>query len=361
LSVRGVCFWASAAGAAWVLVGYPASLLLRRERPWSRGDDLPSVTILIPAYRERDTLPRKLAELRNLDYPGDRLDVVVMVDEDSELVGIARAAHPEASVIFSPDRGGKSAALSRGLTTARGDIVVMTDANNVLERGSVRAAARHFADAEVWGVAGRRGEAGSAYDRYESLIRSLESRSGSVAAMSGEFMAVRRDRIPAIPEHVVNDDFWLLCHLVRKGGRAVYEPAAASSEEALPPEAEIARRSRMGAGRVMALSELKGLPTDFALRVLSHKFGRLALPFLLLTALLSSLSLAGRRPYRGIAIAQAAVYASGVLASAGLSPPGPLGRLTRAAGQFLLGNVAIAVGVVRGLRRRQSVRWEPVR
>ena len=199
MSTRAACFWASAAGAAWVLVGYPASLLLRRERPWSRGDDLPSVTILIPAYTERETLPRKLTELRNLDYPSDRLEVVVVVDEDAELAAIARAAHPEASVIFSPDRGGKSAALSRGLATAQGDIVVMTDANNVLERESVRAAARHFADAEVWAVAGRRGEAGSAYDRYESLIRSLESRSGSVAAMSGEFMAVRRDRIPRSP------------------------------------------------------------------------------------------------------------------------------------------------------------------
>jgi cellulose synthase/poly-beta-1,6-N-acetylglucosamine synthase-like glycosyltransferase len=306
-------------------------------------------------------LRQKLVALDELDYPRDRLEVIVTVDEDRELADIAQAARPDATVLFSPDRAGKAAAMSRGLAAATGDVLLMTDANNLLERDSVKAAVRHFAEPEIMAVAGRRGENGSAYDRYESLVRSLESRSGSVAAMSGEFMAVRKERMPEFPGDVVNDDFWLLCHIVRQGGRVIYEPAASSKEDAVAPSAEVARRSRMSAGRVMALSELRDLPAGFAWRALSHKFGRLALPFLLLGALLSSLSLARRRRYRALAAAQIAVYGAGALASRGYAPAGPLGRLARAAGQFTLGNAAVAVGVVRGLRGRQTVRWDPVR
>jgi cellulose synthase/poly-beta-1,6-N-acetylglucosamine synthase-like glycosyltransferase len=289
------------------------------------------------------------------------LEVVVAVDADEQLAQSAREARPGATVLFSPERQGKAAAMTSALASATGDIVIMTDANNLLHPGSVRAAVVHFGDPDVVAVAGRRGERGSAYDRYEDLIRRLESRSGSVAAMSGEFMAVRRDRLPGFPPDVVNDDFWLLCHLVREGGRVVYEPDASSSEEAVSAGGELARRTRMSAGRVLSLSELRGLPPTFACRALSHKYGRLALPFLLLGALVTSVMLAGRRPYGRLAAAQAGVYAAGALASAGVVPPGPAGRIARAAGQFTLGNVAVALGVVRGLRRRQGVTWDPVR
>ncbi len=361
LTARGTVFWGSAAGAGWVLVGYPLALLLLPERGWIRREGFPPVTILVPAYREREELREKLEALHRLDYPKDRLQVIVTVDGDEEVAQIARAASPAATVLFSAERAGKAAALSRGLAAATGEIVLMTDANNILEPGSLKAAVRHFAEPGVVGVAGRRGERGSAYDRYEDMIRRLETRSGSVAAMSGEFMAVRRQELPAFPDGLVNDDFWLLCQLVRRGGRVVYEPEASSHEERVPATGELARRSRMSAGRVMALSELRDLPLGFAWRAASHKYGRLALPFLLAAALASSLALVPRRPYRTLAAGQAAFYATGALASAGAAPPGAAGRLARAAGQFTLGNVAVALGVVRGIRGRQSAHWDPVR
>jgi poly-beta-1,6-N-acetyl-D-glucosamine synthase len=360
VSIAPRIFAASAAIGGWVLVGYPAALAALPPRRWQRGDDAPTVAIVVPAFREREALRAKLAAMADLEYPRDRLQVVVAVDEDEELARIARATLPEATVLFSPTREGKAAAMTRALAHVDADVVVLTDANNVLAPASVRAAVRHFADPAIWAVAGRRGEAGSAYDRYEDRIRRLESRSGSVAAMSGEFVAVRRERLPGWPADVVNDDFWLLCHLVRNGGRVVYEPAAASTESALPADAEMRRRSRMGAGRVMAVSELRDLPPDFRWRVASHKFGRLVLPFTMVAAMLSSLAAARRPAYAAMAAAQLAVYALGGLAVAGRVPPGPGGKLARAAAQLLVGNAAVAIGVIRGLRRRQSVRWEPV-
>lgn len=354
-------FWASAAGAGWVLVGYPVALRALPPRPWrSEEGELPTVSIVVPGYREREALPRKLRALAGLDYPVGLIELLVPIDGDCELARLAQEAAPEAKVLFSEERAGKAAGLNRALEHARGEVVVMTDANNLLEPGALRAATRHFADPQIWGVGGRRGEVGSAYDRYEDLIRVAESRSGSVAAMSGEFMAVRRERMPRFPAGVVNDDFWLLCSLVRAGGRVVYEPLAASEEPPPSAQGELARRSRMGAGRVMAAGELRGLPAGFAMRIVSHKLGRLALPFLLLGCLVASLGLWSRSGYRVAALAQLGAYGAGVLASAGVSPPGPAGRVCRALGQFVLGNAAVAVGVVRGLRRRQSVVWEQV-
>lgn len=363
MSLLVPAFWSSVAGAGWVLGGYPLSLTVLRKRPWRSSDvdsELPSVTVIVPGYRERQTLPRKVKALERLDYPAERIEILVAIDGDEELARLAGEASPRAKVLFSPDRGGKAAGMNRALEEARGEVVVMTDANNLLEPGSVRAALRHFADPAIWAVAGKRGEHDSAYDRYEDLIRRLESRSGSVAAMSGEFMAVRRERMPRFPEDVVNDDFWLLCHLIRAGGRVIYEPQAASEEPPPSVKGEVARRSRMGAGRMMAVGELGGLPPGFALRAASHKLGRLVLPFLLLGALLSSLALSGRPGYRAFALVQVGAYGAGALAAAGIAPPGPAGKPVRALGQFTLGNAAIAMGVVRALRRRQGVVWEPV-
>ncbi|MGE5281283.1 MAG: glycosyltransferase [Chloroflexota bacterium] len=361
MSALAWLFWVCAAGAGWVLVGYPLALRALPRRPWRSDDDcLPSVSIVVPGYRERETLPRKLRGLAELDYPSELVELLVPVDGDRELARLAQEAAPGATVLFAGERGGKAAGLNRALERAGGEIVVMTDANNLLAPGALRAATRHFADPRIWGVGGRRGESGSAYDRYEDMIRVAESRSGSAAAMSGEFMAVRRERLPRFPAGVVNDDFWLLCALVREGGRVIYEPLAASEEPPPSARGEVARRSRMGAGRVMAAGELRGLPAGFALRVVSHKLGRLALPFLLLGCLLASLGLAGHSGYRAAAIAQLAVYGTGALAAAGAVPPGPAGRVFRGLGQFTLGNAAIAVGVVRGLRRRQTAVWDEV-
>ncbi len=288
-------FWLSAAGAGWVLGGYPAFLALRPARRARWRDIEPTVSIIVPTYREIETMPEKVRALADLDYPAGRVQVIVSVDGDPRLVAAARAADAEADVVLLEQRSGKAAAINEALGRARGEILVLTDANNILAPGSLRAAVRHFADPEVWAVAGQREESGSAYDRYEDLVRRLEARSGSVAAISGDFIAVRAERMPPLPVGIVNEDLWLLLALVRAGGRVTYEPRASSIEPALGASAEVSRRSRIGAGRLMLASELRGLPPAFAARVLSHKYGRLALPFLMIAALASSLAPARHR------------------------------------------------------------------
>ncbi len=355
-------FEVSAAGAAWILVGYPLFVAAQPRRGSRVDGEARMVSIVVAGLNEREVLAEKLRRLDDLEYPADRLDVLVAVDQDHETAELARAAAPRARVFFQEERGGKISAIHRILGETRGEIVVFTDANNILEPQSIAATARHFADPEVAVVVGRRGEQQSAYDRYEDLLRRLETRSGSVAAANGEFIAVRRDRLPdELEGGVVNDDFWLFCRALERGGRAIYEPQAGSVEEALGIPAEMERRARMGAGRVSAVREVRRLPPGLGFRVVSHKFGRLLLPPFLLGAFVSSLALARRPGYRLAFLAQAAVYGAGVLSALGVRGPGKLDMPLRACRQFLIGNIAVGRGLLRGLRGRQTSLWTPVR
>lgn len=361
LDVRAAGFWASLAGALWILVGYPVSLLLFRQRRWQQDSLEPFVTVLVPTYYEKESLPKKLRSVSSLDYPADRVQVVVAVDGDPELAEIARAELPSAEVVVLPERSGKPTALNLGLEAAKGEIVVLTDAHNPLDTRSVRRAVRHFADDDIWAVTGRCVESGSAYDRYENLLRMLETRSGSVAGMFGGFTAVRRGKVPKFPTEVVNEDLWLLCHLVREGGRVIYEPEASSHEPSLATRREVERRTRISAGRMMLVTEMQGLPRAFLWRLASHKLGRLLLPFLLLSTFGLSLSLARRPRYRAAAAVQALAYGVGALAAAGVRPPLFPDWASRLLKQFVLGNYAAGAGVIRALRRGQTMIWDKVR
>lgn len=361
MSKRVGAFWASAAGVGWVLFGYPLALLLAPSRPWRRGAALPSVSVLIPTCSEHELLAAKLHTVAELGYPPGLVQVIVVADGDAALAAIARDVLPAATVRVLDRRSGKPAALNVALGEATGELVVITDAHSHLSPGSLTDAVRHFADPDIWGVTGRWGERGSAYDAYEHWIRRLESRSGSTTGISGSFLMLRRTRIPVLPADVVNDDLWLAVQMVRGGGRVIYEPAARTVEPRLAPAAELARRSRIGAGRQSAIGRLRDVPPGFAWRLASHKLGRLALPFLLVGSLASSLALVRRSGFRAAAAVQLVGYGLGAAGATGKAPGGPVGRLARAAGQFLVGNIAVGAGVIRATRGRQSVRWEAVR
>lgn len=352
---------ASAAGIAWTVAGYPLSLVARRPRPWTTGPALPTVTVVVPAYREHDSLPGKLAALGALDYPPDRLQLVVAIDGDAELAAVARAAAPQATVVLLDERCGKPTAINRALAHATGELVLLTDAHTPLQADALRQAVRHFADPSVTGVSGRWSNSGGAYAAYEHRLLALESRSGSVAGAFGAFFAVRRAAMTAFPDDVVNDDLWLLCHLVREGGRVIYEPAAGAEEPPLSTRDELERRRRIGAGRVQLAGQLRTLPPAFAWRVTSHKLGRLALPALLAGTLGAGLALRRRPGYRALLGVQLGVHAVGLLSAVGIEPPGRARRPARAARELTIGVAATGAGIVRALREGQDVRWNAVR
>lgn len=356
-------FWSSTAAAAWTLMGYPLWLALRPGQPWRRGENGLTASVIVPAYRERDALAEKLVALGDPAADDAIAEVIVIVDDDEETLRVAQDAAPWARFIYQPTRGGKLAALMKGASAARGDVLVLTDANNIVSPRAIRAALDSFADPNIVGVTGQRYEPGSPYERYEALVRRLESRSGSVAAVSGEIFLVRADRFPTNPGDPlpVNEDLWLLCRLVADGGRVVFEPHARSDEEPAELHGELERRTRMMAGLVSQIGELERVPPRFAARLASHKFARLALPGHMVLMLLASAALRHRSPYRQILGVQALGLALALVSLAAPNAPEPLGTPLRATRQFVLGNISTVRGLLRAARSRQSTVWEAVR
>ena len=386
-------FWLSVAFIAYVYAGYPLALALLARLRRARSYDFPgtpSVTLLIAAYNEEDVLEKKLTNSLELDYPRDRLQIVVAADgSDDRTAEIARSfAGRGVQLSYHPERRGKTAAINRAMPVATGEIVVFSDANNLYARDALRELTSPFGDRSVGAVTGAKtvtrgdgalGESEGLYWRYESFIKRQETRLGTCTGVTGEILAVRRELFEPPPDNVINDDFYIGMWVIRQGRRVVYAPRARSFERVSQcAQDEVARRARIVAGRFQALLMAhKLLPARplVAWQVISHKFSRPLLPLAMICALVTNviavsqapqaegpavLSLAA--PYGWILLAgQAVFYAAALLPRAGLKLSGTAGRLLYLPSFLVDSNFAALIGLVRFATRRQSTRWRRVR
>ena len=304
----GILFWLCVAGIFYVYAGYPLILTLLaslRPRPSAYEPYLPTVTLLITAYNEQEVIAAKLENSLALDYPPERLQILVAADGcNDQTVEIARSfASGRIVLSYDPARRGKMAAINRAMPLVRNEILVFSDANNYYDASTLRELVKPFSDPMVGAVAGSKrivkedsalGEADSLYWRYESFIKKQETRLGSCTGVSGEVFAIRRDLFESPPDSVINDDFFLALSIIRKGFRLIYAPEACSRETvSLDERDEIIRRTRIIAGRyqIMGIS-IGRLPYRQPLivwQVVSHKFLRPLVPFAMTGALLASL------------------------------------------------------------------------
>ena len=259
MPVLKTVFWGSAAALAWTHVGYPlATGALARARARRVAKDTtaePSVAVIVAAHNEETVIERRLANLLALDYPHDRLEVVVASDASSdrtnELVEAVALRAPRVRLLDCP-RGGKVAAQDRAVRETTSDVVAFSDANATWAPDALRRLVANLADPEVAYVCGRlrlEDAAGSnregLYWRYELWLREQESRLGSVTGGNGSIYALRRgDYVEVDPRW--GHDLAFPYRMVQAGRRAVYEPAALAFEEPTPTnEAEYARKVRM--------------------------------------------------------------------------------------------------------------------
>lgn len=300
----------SFAALAYTFVGYPAlAALLARVRPRpvrSRADFTPELSAIVLAFNEEAEIGARVANLRELEYPQDRLELIVVTDGSTDETP-ERAGATGARVLHEAARRGKMAAMNRGAEAARGDVLLFTDANNRYTPASARAIASRFADPQVGVVTGRKviddgsgrplDQAEGAYWRYEAKVREWESASGSTTGVNGEMIAFRREAFPTPPEGTMNEDFVQAMMAAGAGWRVVYAPDAISYERAsATPDDELTRRSRLVTGRGQALVQL--LPgmirhqPGLAWKLVSHKGLRPLVPLWMLAALASNLVLA---------------------------------------------------------------------
>lgn len=314
-----ILFWIALVFIVYTLAGYPLLIaLLARFLPQSvfepyLEEQLPQVTLLIAAYNEERVLERKLQNTFELDFPAERLQILIAADGSSDRTAAIATAHQADGVELNhiPERGGKMAAINRAMPRARGEIVVFSDANNLYEPQALRELIKPFTDPGVGASTGEKlillaGDELSAseglYWKYESWIKKSESRLGSCTSSTGEILAIRRKAFEAPPGNIVNDDHFIVIDLVRRGYRVVYSPSARSYEEvSLSAGDEIKRRARMNAGLFQTIS-LSGylLPKRnllYVWKLISHKYLRGFIPVAMILALLVNTLQVVRSPW----------------------------------------------------------------
>jgi poly-beta-1,6-N-acetyl-D-glucosamine synthase len=293
---------------AYIYVGYPLLVILLAKffrRPVHKKEVTPSVTMVIPTFNEEVVITEKLENTLHLDYPPDRLQVLVCDDasEDRTVEIVKTYAWAGVELSQGTARSGKVGGLNRALQLAIGEIFIIADADILASQNALRELVANFADETVGCVLAQTrmrssedgaGESGGLYWRYEARIRQSESDLHSTVAATGHFMALRRKLIQPIPSHVILDDFYLAMMTIRQGYRVISEPKAIVWERPTHSmDDEVTRRSRLTAGRFqiikMSREYLPSFPLLLKFQVISHKFLRLAIPHLMIGALLTNL------------------------------------------------------------------------
>lgn len=373
-----VVFWVSVGLIAYAYVGYGLLAMLLTmfvRRAPEPEPTTPKLTLLIAAYNEEDVLGIKLQNALSLDYPLDRLEILVVADGSTDRT-VAIAQHYAACGVrleFLPERHGKIHALNRIIPNLTSEIVVLSDANAMLNPESLRMLVRHFDDVRVACVAGEKRIVSKSEDvsagegmywSYESVLKRLDSRLGSVMGAAGEVMALRRACFEPLEPDTLLDDFVMSMRFVQRGYRVVYEPEAYSVESAsVSIEDEFKRKVRIVAGGWQAIARLQGLlwPSRplLTLQFVSHRVLRwVVVPYLFILAFVSNMILAfGGEGLYVQALGLQVIFC--MLALVG----GVTGMRGIAYAPFylLFVNFAAIVGGYRYWRRRQPVVWEKAR
>ncbi len=314
-----ILFWGSLGALAWTQAGYPltaAGLARLRGRPVRKREIEPTVSLIVAAHDEEDVIERRLDNLLALDYPPDRLEIVVAsdasTDRTDDVVEAVAAREPQVRLLPCP-RGGKVAAQNRAVRSTTGDILAFSDANAQWKPDALRKLARNFADPDVAYVCGghfyeaadgtnREGT----YWRFEAWLRRNESSLGSITGGIGPIYAVRRDDYVEVDPRF-GHDLALPYLMVQHGRRAVFEPEAVAWEKpSRDIEDEYRRKVRMFEHCwliVLRGRMLRRLGPTYLLEIVSHRHLRYGSGLLHLVLLGSSIALVGEGLVYQVALA----------------------------------------------------------
>lgn len=378
-----ILFWSSVAIILYTYVGFPLILWIRSQllrRDWKSDDSTPSISVLIAAHNEETSIGDKISNMLNLDYPEDRLQIVVVSDGSTDrTMEILRSFDDSRVIAITVPRGGKAAALNFGVKHCTNEVLVFSDANSMFACDALRALVAPFADLAVGGVAGDQrypkvGASRSAaaagertYWGFDRLMKVWQSRSGNVTSATGAIYAIRRSLFRTVPEGVT-DDFVTSTQVIAQGFRLVfasgavaYEPVSENTGIEFGRKVRIITRGLRGVLQVRCL--LNPLRHGFySVQLFSHKVLRRQLVFPLMTLLVTSGLLASNSTFCLLAaIFQIIFYGAALI--------GYLLSGTRTGRRkcfsipfyFCLVNVACLLATLHLLRGRRVVLWNPQR
>jgi len=378
--VFALLFWISAAAVVYAYLGYPLLIwcLARRfggltSRPALAEADLPKVSLLIAAYNEERVIEERLRNALALDYPADKLEIVIASDGSTDATAriVKGFAHQGVRLLDYSVRRGKASVLNSSFPELKGDVILLSDANTEFDRLAARNIVRGFADPDIGVVCGRlvltdpeTGQnADSLYWEYETFLKKCEGQLRALLGANGGIYAIRRRLFQPIPSETIVDDFVIpLQAKLRTGCSIIYDCQAVAREETpATVESEFHRRSRIGAGGFQSIVLLWRLldPRQgwIAFTFLSHKVLRWLCPFFMLGLLLTNAVLWQEPFYRFALLAQGVFYSTSVLIA---FVPGRFKTLKplRMTTMFTGMNAALLVGFWRWLWGSQQGAWK---
>jgi cellulose synthase/poly-beta-1,6-N-acetylglucosamine synthase-like glycosyltransferase len=379
-----ILFWVAVFLIVYTYIGFPLGVVLRGllwRQPYQRVEltNLPTVTIVISAYNEAKSIAAKLDNISSMEYPRDRLEVVIASDGSTDGTDAIVERYKEHGVkLVSLPRVGKAAALNAAVNAASGEILVFSDANSMYKADAIQELVRPFGDPKVGGVAGNqvyrtefsRGSSTDgerAYWSFDRMLKQFQGKSGNTLAATGAIYAIRRSLFRPIADGV-SDDLVTSTGVIVQGYRLIfaseaiaYEPVAATSQVEFGRKVRVIIRSWKAL--IVRRELLNPLRYKFyAIQLFSHKVLRYLVVFpLLMLFLISPFLWKTGFLYRVATVGQVAFYSCALL---GLLLNGTrFGRtkIFTIPFYFCMVNAASLVAILKVLQGHQVKHWEPQR
>lgn len=374
-----IIFYISLLLLFYTYIGYPliVSFLSRlHHNPISKATRRPKVTILIAAFNEEAVIAATIDNKIALDYPADKLEIIVISDESSDGTDEIVQSYADQGVrlIRQEPRAGKTSALNLAVPQATGDIIVFSDANSLYDDQTLKKLVANFADTSVGYVSGKMiytdadgttsGDGCSAYMTYENALRAAESDLGSIVGVDGGIDAMRKELYRPMNADQL-PDFVQPLKVIEQGYRVVYEPEALLKESALRDDNDEYRmRVRVSLRAYWALYDMRQLlflrhNKIFSWQLWSHKVLRYLCFFFLLGAFVSNLFLAGQSWFFQLTLILQSLAYFVALFTPQLEKLGFQSRLITFIRYFTLLNLACAHAFVKFIMRKKQVTWTP--
>ncbi len=329
-----VVFWGALGLVAWVYVGYPLALFLVSRlvaRPVRKARIQPSITMIIAAYNEERDIVKKLENTLALDYPRDRLEVIVASDGSTDRTNALVGQFGAPVKLLALERAGKTSGQNHAAAVATGEILVFSDASTIYDRDALNALVQNYADPTIGSVGGdvrytREGDAiagrgRQVYWNYEAAIRRWESRIWTVIGATGCIYSLRTSLYTPLDPAAISD-FVQPAKALLKGYRSVVEDEAGAYEVAESKQLgeELRRRSRVALRGLRGIGYMPEMLNPLrhpwlAFQLISHRLLRWMVPVFLIVALAANALLLGRPFYALLFALQLVFYGSAVAAA----------------------------------------------
>ncbi|WP_338788275.1 glycosyltransferase family 2 protein [Metabacillus sp. FJAT-53654] len=360
----------------YIYFGYPTLLWMvskiKQAKTITDDEYQPKVTMFIAAYNEEKVIKNKLLNTIDLSYPKDKLQVIVVSDDSSdrtnEFVNEIAEDYPFIKLNIVYGRKGKTEALNKSVHLANGDILVFSDANSMYKEDAIHHMVKYYVDESIGGVCGELklinptnsaiGESEGVYWKYERLLKTLESRTGTSVVGNGSIYSIRKSLFKPMNPNV-GDDMQNPLIIIGQGKRYIYDRDAVTVEETSPSNVEefgrkvrIVTRSFTG---VLSYKRLFNPFTRFELffKYLSHKLLRYLVPYYMIIVFILNITLITQPFYMVLFGLQVLFY---LLAYVGKFIKS---FVTYIPYYFCIVNLAALIGTYRALTGKRQAVWKP--